>query len=103
MRGKTDWGKKTERSGVNLPRRSAIYCYIRLFRDYEVVVLFASLHEQVFVVQQVGCGNFLVEGIELLFVERDSAALHQFSHLAFRREHFGVFGKQVYCFYASGQ
>ena len=58
-----------------------------LFCYQQEIVLLATLHEQVFVVEQVLGGNLLVEGCELLLVERYATALGHLAHLALGGEY----------------
>ena len=66
-------------------RRSSFFLsvgYVCLLRNNQVVVLLAALNQQVLVVQQVGNGDYLVEGSQLFLVQRNAATLYQLAHLA---------------------
>lgn len=56
----------------------------------EVIVLLATLHEQILAVDEVVGSNHLVERAELLLVERYAATLHELAHLALRVEDLHV-------------
>ena len=51
-----------------------------LLGDEQEIVLLAALNEQVLVVEQVGSGDLLVEGSELLLVHRYATTLGHLAH-----------------------
>ena len=54
-----------------------------LLGNYQIIVFLSALYEQVFFIQQVGGGNFLVKCSQFFFVQRNAAALNQLTHLTF--------------------
>ena len=70
-------------------------CDCLLYSDEEVV-LFTSLYEQVFAIDEIVGSDFLVEGSELLLVEAYATALSELTHLALRGKALGGFCHEVY-------
>ena len=56
--------------------------YHFLLNDEQIVLLFPLLGQQIFAVKQVICRHHLIKGLESFLVERDAAALTEFTHLA---------------------
>ena len=71
-----------------------------LFGNYEIVVLFALLHDEILAGQQVAVVYHLVECGKFLFVYHDASALRELAHLAFRGEYGGLLGGEFYGLYA---
>ena len=67
---------------------------VELFCDKQIIILFAPLYDDVFVVEQIAAVDFRIGGCEFLFVDRDATALGEFPHFAFRGEYGSHFGGQ---------
>ena len=65
------------------PLLGVCYKVIVLLYGDEIVVLLATLNEQVLAVDKVVGSNHAVEGSELLLVERHAATLNELAHLPF--------------------
>ena len=52
-----------------------------LLHRHKIIVLLSALHEQILAVDEVVGGHSLVEGSELLLVERHATALNELAHL----------------------
>lgn len=70
-------------------------CDCLLYSDEEVV-LFTSLYEQVFAIDEIVGSDFLVEGSKLFFVETYATPLGEFAHFALRGKALGGFCHEVY-------
>ena len=61
-----------------------------LLHSDKIVVFLAALYEEVLAVDEVGGGDDLVKGCELLLVERYAAALYELAHLALAGENLDI-------------
>ena len=73
-----------------------------LFHDDKEIFLLALLCQDVFAIEQIGLGDFAVEGGELLLVDADASALRELAHFALRGETLRMLCQQIYCFLADG-
>ena len=68
-----------------------------LLHSDKVVVLLATLYEEVLAVDEVVDGDDLVKDCELLLVERYTAALYELAHLALAGENLDIVaGEELY-------
>ena len=70
-----------------------------LFGYNQVVILLSALHKQIFFIQKVSRSNHLVEGFQLLFIKRNAATLHQFTHLTFGGKNGCIICEQIDSFH----
>ena len=61
-----------------------------LLHSDKVVVLLATLYQEILAVDEVVGGDDLVKGCELLLVERYAAALYELAHLAIACENLAI-------------
>ena len=72
------------------------FFHIRILFCYnQIIILLTALYQQILIIQQIGSCNDLVESRQLFFVQRDTAALYQLTHLAFGRKYSCVVYKQI--------